>query len=84
MKFCSGAISRPSLNTFSAPEREWRKWQTRKTVFVLLGAGNLALEVSPGPPHGNAQVTYVAGDGPVEQFPDLVENAFQHGESRNI
>jgi hypothetical protein len=39
---------------------------------------NLLLEVAPGFPQWNAQVTYFTGF--VEKFSDLVEYVFQHGE----
>jgi hypothetical protein len=48
-------------------------------------SANRALEVPPGFPQGNAQIPYFCTlGGLVEEFSDLVEHSFQHGEPHNI
>jgi hypothetical protein len=49
---------------------------------VLKASANLGLEVPPGPPDWNAYVTHI--DNLAEQFPELVEQVFQHNDSQNI
>jgi len=53
--------------------RDGRVW------LVALGTDvGRALEVTPWSPKGDTRVMYIRG--PVEQFSDLPENAFQQGE----